>query len=264
MQKQFSKILTSFFLLVFIFQLAGLIFLLAVPESSQAADPVKFNPQIDIGTFKHQEGENAGTLVPNSTAMIGEYIREIYKYAIGIVGILAAVVLMFGGIKWLVAGGNAERIGDAKSWIGAALTGLVITLASYTILYTVNPDLVNFKITTIGEVDPGESVVGCCSYYQNDSEYKGNNCKNSTYSNCFKTLYVTDIKFDSEKECNQKECIAKIATDTGATGCCAFEYSGETRCRNNYTEEKCSTRNNSIWDEGIECWENSLCDYIYP
>ena len=160
MQKQFSKILTSFFLLVFIFQLAGLIFLLAVPEPSQAEEKkVYFVPQVGIGD-DFQKGNKK--LVGDSTAMIGEYIKAIYKYAIGIVGILAAVVLMFGGIKWLVAGGNAERIGDAKSWIGAALTGLVITLASYTILYTVNPDLVNFKITTIDNVEKPTTITGGC------------------------------------------------------------------------------------------------------
>ncbi len=76
---------------------------------------------------------------------IGQYIAGIYQYAIGIVGILSAVVLMFGGIIWLTAGGNATQIGNAKSWIGASLTGLVIALCSYMILYTVNPALTIFK-----------------------------------------------------------------------------------------------------------------------
>jgi len=76
---------------------------------------------------------------------VGEYIAGIYKYAIGIVGILAAVVLMIGGVIWIVAGGSATMIGEAKAWIGASLTGLVIALCSYAILYQVNPALLNFK-----------------------------------------------------------------------------------------------------------------------
>lgn len=76
---------------------------------------------------------------------IGEYIAGVYKYAIGIVGILAAVVLMVGGVLWIVAGGNATTIGEAKAWIGASLTGLVIALTSYLILYQVNPALVGFN-----------------------------------------------------------------------------------------------------------------------
>ncbi len=78
------------------------------------------------------------------TTGIAKYIKTIYHYAIGVVGILAAVVLMFGGVLWLTAGGNPSRIENAKAWIGSSLAGLVIALASYGILYTLNPSLVNF------------------------------------------------------------------------------------------------------------------------
>ncbi len=84
---------------------------------------------------------------------IGEYIAGIYKYAIGIVGILAAVVLMIGGVMWIVAGGSATAIGEAKAWIGASLTGLVIALTSYVILYQVNPALVGFTGLGVQIVD---------------------------------------------------------------------------------------------------------------
>ena len=80
---------------------------------------------------------------------IAEYIAAIYKYAIGIVGILAVVVMMWGGVRWMTAGGNASGIGEARSWITAALTGLVLILGSYTILYFINPDLTNLKFIEI-------------------------------------------------------------------------------------------------------------------
>jgi len=130
--KKLPKILTIVFLSFIIIQTGAFLFLNLFSEPSQAID---FKPQVDIGI-------PSGEITPTS---IGEYIRAIYKYAIGIVGILAAVVLMFGGILWLTAGGNTERIGSAKSWIGAALTGLVLALCSYMILAMINPDLVNFE-----------------------------------------------------------------------------------------------------------------------
>jgi len=83
---------------------------------------------------------------------IGEYIAGIYKYAIGIVGILAAVVLMIGGVIWVVAGGSATMIGEAKAWIGASLTGLIIALCSYLILYQINPALTVFQPLQIAQV----------------------------------------------------------------------------------------------------------------
>jgi len=41
----------------------------------------------------------------------------------GIVGILAAVVLMVEGVIWLTAGGNVNKVETAKQTMGA-LTGL--------------------------------------------------------------------------------------------------------------------------------------------
>lgn len=159
MLKLIPRILIIIFFSVFILQLAGLIVLLAVPQASQAAGAtgswdentgVNFVPQVGIDdTFR----KDTAYAIPKDTKAIGEYIKSIYKYAIGAVGILAAVVLMVGGIMWITAGGSAERIGEAKAWITASLTGLVIALCSYMILYTVNPNLVNFKITTIKTVE---------------------------------------------------------------------------------------------------------------
>lgn len=73
---------------------------------------------------------------------IQEYIIGIYKYGIGVIGIIATVVMMIGGIIWLLAGGDPSKITEAKAWITASVTGLIIALSSYLILYTVNPDLI--------------------------------------------------------------------------------------------------------------------------
>jgi hypothetical protein len=87
------------------------------------------------------------------TAPIAEYIKAIYAFAVGAVGIVAAVVLMIGGVMWITAGGNASNVGEAKSMITAALTGMVLVLTSYLILGQVNPALVNLS-KDIGTVTP--------------------------------------------------------------------------------------------------------------
>ncbi|MFA4818196.1 MAG: hypothetical protein WC608_05790, partial [Parcubacteria group bacterium] len=85
---------------------------------------------------------------------IAEYIAGIYKYAVGIVGILATVVMMIGGVMWIMSGGNASTAGEAKSWITASLTGLIITLTSYMILFQINPALVIWGPLKIEQVIP--------------------------------------------------------------------------------------------------------------
>jgi len=149
MSKKFPPIITLAFLLVFLIQLISLLFIASLPGKTQALDsPLKFTPQVEIPGFgEYNFSQN------DSTKPIGLYIKAIYKYAIGVVGIIAAVVLMWGGFSWLLAGGNAEKIGEAKAWIGAALTGLFLAIISFAVLATINPNLVDFKITPIQKVE---------------------------------------------------------------------------------------------------------------
>lgn len=76
---------------------------------------------------------------------IGVYITAIYSYAIAVIGILAAIGIMVGGVFWLLSSGNASRVKEAKSWIESSLLGLFIALSSYMILDQINPDLLGFK-----------------------------------------------------------------------------------------------------------------------
>jgi len=125
---------------------------LNIPDIDLQIDIPGLNLTKGANILANCEKDEKGNPIRCSFPWIGEYIAGIYKYAIGIVGILAAVVLMIGGVIWITAGGNASRIGEAKAWIAASISGLVIALCSYTILYYVNPSLVNFnplKITMV-------------------------------------------------------------------------------------------------------------------
>lgn len=104
---------------------------------------------------------------------LGEYTVGIYQYAIGIIGILAAIVIMIGGVIWLLAGGNSSKIGEAKKWIGGSIGGLVIALASYTILYQINPNLTIFKPLKITKVENKQPIIeGGCSWKTSCAEYE--------------------------------------------------------------------------------------------
>ena len=208
MLKTLPKILIYSFLIVFIFQLASLLFLLLAPAPSQAGE-IKFTPQVDIG-----EDYKKGTKYPVGkeitegdkkifqSDLLPKYIRAIYKYAIGIVGILATVVLMFGGILWIVAGGNAERVGNAKSWIGASLTGLILVLCSYMILKTINPALVSFQPIEVKKVDPLETNSSPGWYYAWISYgltgvHSGENGPFETKNLCEKKRKIDDNRLDT-------------------------------------------------------------------
>jgi hypothetical protein len=76
---------------------------------------------------------------------LGQYIAGIQSYAIGVVGIIAVIVLMIGGIIWLTAAGNSSQITQAKKMIGGSFFGLLLVFGSYLILYMVNPNLTELK-----------------------------------------------------------------------------------------------------------------------
>jgi len=162
MPKKFPKIFTVIFLTLIILQTGAFVFftLFHTPAKADAkwtnpTDNFFFTP---FSTPEECPDDPTKTCVP----WIGEYIGGIYNYAIGIVGILAAVVLMFGGVIWLTAGGSPERVKEAKAWIGASISGLVLMLCSYMILYQINPDLIKLNPLKIKSVAKKEiAVVGC-------------------------------------------------------------------------------------------------------
>ena len=74
---------------------------------------------------------------------MGQYIGGLYKYFVGVIGIIAALMVFYGGLRWLTAAGNASRVKDAKETIFSALIAIVIAFGSYTLLYTINKKLVD-------------------------------------------------------------------------------------------------------------------------
>lgn len=87
-----------------------------------------------------------------SVPWLGEYITGVYNYGLGIAGILAAIILMAGGVLWLVSGGDASKITQAKELIFGSITGLIILAGSYVLLIQINPELTRFRSISLGMI----------------------------------------------------------------------------------------------------------------
>lgn len=102
------------------------------------------------GTFDAQVPiPGADISFDQTTRPLANYIKAVYTYAVGAVGILAAVMLMIGGLRWILAGGNAGSISEAKEIIFASITGMVLVMTSFIVLNEVNPALTSMRITQI-------------------------------------------------------------------------------------------------------------------
>ncbi len=82
----------------------------------------------------------------------GAFINSFYQIALAVAGLLALLMIVYGGIRYTVSAGNAGAQGDAKDIITSALWGVALLLASYVILNTINP-----RITSNLNL-PGEDV----------------------------------------------------------------------------------------------------------
>jgi hypothetical protein len=151
---------------------------------------------------------SCATTTENSTTCslpwISVYIKALFNYSLGIIGILAALALMIGGLIWMTSAGNANRISQAQSWITGSLTGILIMFTSYILLNEINPALVGLKpiqleviqevmpdadITTLGALAESESpfMAGCTASKneaRNIGDFANKSCPNCTYSVC--------------------------------------------------------------------------------
>jgi hypothetical protein len=141
-RKSFSVFFLSIFAFVFLIQLSAAVVLFLMPQPTRADYTLPL--QVPIPTL-HGGSKTITFTSTSGTGPIADYVKAIYTYAVGAVGIVAAVVLMIGGLMWITAGGNASNVSEAKAMITASLTGLVLVLVSYLMLNQINPALVSLQ-----------------------------------------------------------------------------------------------------------------------
>jgi len=84
---------------------------------------------------------------------ISEYMGAIYKFALGIVTVVAVIMIMIQGVRIITSGGGEGKITGYKK-IFQAVIGLVIAWGSYAILYNINPALVTFDTLKVLYIQP--------------------------------------------------------------------------------------------------------------
>lgn len=97
-----------------------LTFLLLAPSLTARAIPL-YNP---LDPKNDQSGINS----------IPEFVNSFVRGVLGLVGAVALFFLIYGGITWMMSGGNAEKIKAGKETIKWAIFGLAIIFLSYVII----------------------------------------------------------------------------------------------------------------------------------
>ncbi|MBI2086781.1 MAG: hypothetical protein HYT69_01255 [Candidatus Zambryskibacteria bacterium] len=131
------------------------------------------------------------------TVTTATYIPGLFRLIIGIAGVLAVVRIIFGGIKYMSTDAFSGK-NEAKGVIENALWGLLLAMAAWLIVYTINPGLVNFNLnipvqeiatsTLGGGGGVGTGCQGNCPFsYVNSSgvTVRYRNCSSCSNANSF-------------------------------------------------------------------------------
>ena len=113
-----KKILT----IVAVFSLAIMpAFVLGLSANAQDADNMIWGG--------YQENVQVATGLGNTDPRV--MASQVIKIMLGFLGVIAVVIILLGGFKWMTAAGNEDKVGEAKKLIGAGVIGLIIILASF-------------------------------------------------------------------------------------------------------------------------------------
>lgn len=100
-------------------------------------------PVFDASAITLREGAEAARCDDCPENLFGDtgVFKQITNVVLYIVGVIAVIMLIIGGIKYVVSGGDAKKVTDAKNTVLYAIIGLVIAFLAFAI--------VNFVITTL-------------------------------------------------------------------------------------------------------------------
>lgn len=101
---------------------------LMLPMSAMAATPDIIGKGCD-GVAKGQSA-----ICDGRDENINGFLKNIINFMLWLVGILAVVMIIVGGIKYITSGGDANKLTSAKNTILYSVIGLIIAIFAYVIV----------------------------------------------------------------------------------------------------------------------------------
>lgn len=104
-------------------------------------------PLVSLALTNTQLGlDNAGK-IGLGQADLKDTINSVVGVLLGFLGILAVLLIMYGGFMWMTAAGDETKVEKAKHIIMSGIIGIVIILAAYAIAQFV---ITNIRTATGG------------------------------------------------------------------------------------------------------------------
>ncbi len=88
---------------------------------------------------------NAFGEVAVTTTSLGAFLSQAFQFGLAIAAALAVIMIVWGGVEIMLSETPFGK-SNGKEKIWGAIWGLGLALISWLILYTINPDILNFKL----------------------------------------------------------------------------------------------------------------------
>ena len=102
-------------------------FALALPFPAAQAAQIKENSLWGNDAIRKDINTSIGLGEKDPRAIVASVINV----ALGFLGIIAVVIILLGGFKWMTAGGNEDKVAEARKLITAGIIGLIIIMAAW-------------------------------------------------------------------------------------------------------------------------------------
>ena len=81
-----------------------------------------------------QETLDSAVVIEGKAATTNQVIANMAKLTLGLVGVLALIMIIIGGITWMTSAGNAEQVKKGKGTLVWASIGLVVCFLAYSLV----------------------------------------------------------------------------------------------------------------------------------
>jgi hypothetical protein len=146
-----------------------------IAEAANDGDITKYTPLAPLPTDVSKLGD---------TTSFTQFIERFFVFIIGLSALFAVIMIIIGGLQYMstdAVTGKKEGIKKLQSAVG----GFLLVISAWLILFTVNPELVNFSIDippppqTQNDPDDNNDPIGTCRYnvggcYTNENQQKLN------------------------------------------------------------------------------------------
>ena len=91
------------------------------------------------------EGVFDGFEATPGAGRLGSFLSQAFQFGLAIAAALAVIMIVWGGVEIMLSESVFKKE-DGKKKISDAIWGLLLALVSWLILFTINPDILNFKL----------------------------------------------------------------------------------------------------------------------